>query len=252
MNGAARNAAALGLTLLGCAAAYGSPGTPSGGPFCLQSGQEPISCFESEQARAEVLRDRDAADRADSEQEATKRLAGQKAELETVLQARIDEQKREDDAHQAYLARAAEHDQVERAERGTKAARAAEVKRLASDPAVAGRAISGIICTIEDELVRLHDQLGREKRATKLGGVTNLTARDSVASEIVDDEGEIKGWKAALKRVGAPQTPCAEVTGVYACRLNPAQCTAADRDAGDVWRLESESLWATKGSKPQR
>lgn len=167
-------------------------------------------------------------------------------------QAAREEQERRDAQRKASDDARAERDRLEQVRLAEKAARAAELKRLATDPAVAAPAVSAIMCTIETEVGRLRQELAQQKRATALSGVVNLTDRHDIATELVQASDELAQWGAALRRLGAKRLPCKDVAGVVACRNSIETCAAADRDPAEVWAAEQATLWASDKPRPMR
>lgn len=236
--------------VLGCSVLnLGPPGSPTGGEFCLVKAGEPDACYPT---RAEQL----AAQRSEIAVEEQKR----EVELQAAHKRFGEEQRKqqaEEEAQRVADAKAREDAYAERRRKeqeaaDAKAARAAELKRLAADPGVGGQAISAIICSIEAELVGLRAEIEKEKRTSAVSGAVDLRARHDLAAEIVSDTDEIKGWDAALRRLGAKRLPCKDVAPLVACRNRVESCDPAHRDAVEVWDKEQATLWGSDAERPHR
>lgn len=231
----------------------GPAGSPTGGEHCFTEPGRPDACYPTEQERASGQSRRAAElERAQRDERAAE-LAKQDATAESP-QARY---LREEEEKRAAEAKARDDAYAERRRKDqekadAKAARAAELKRLAADPEVAGRAISAIMCSIDAEVVRLRGELDKEKRTSAVSGAVDLRARHDIAAEIVSDTDELKGWEASLKRLGAKRSPCSEVGPLVACRNSIESCDPANRDAVEVWDKEQATLWGSDAERPFR
>ncbi|HTA90328.1 MAG TPA: hypothetical protein VK745_12150 [Polyangiaceae bacterium] len=117
---------------------------------------------------------------------------------------------------------------------------------MATDKAYAVPAISAIMCSIDDELADLREQLAREKRVSVIGGVTSLGDRHEISSNIVDDTDELAVWRASLKRFASGRLPCKDVAPIARCRKSDlTDCADGSRDPAAVWAQEYETLWAS-------
>jgi hypothetical protein len=245
---------------LGCAELLPStdPGTTGGGKYCNQLPHEEPACYPTEAERAAAWKQLQEARRPPGEAEAEQAqkdaaLAAGLAAIAERDRVRAEERQREEDQKQARAAEREREAQERAAKEQAEQARRAEVARMATEKAYAVPAISAIMCSIDDEVADLRQQLDREKRVAALGGATSLGDRHRISSDIVDDTDELKVWGASLKRFGATRLPCKDVAGIAKCRENEQKdCDPAHRDAAAVWAQEFDTLWASNQKHPAR
>jgi len=245
----------IAFALTGCAEIFppSTPGTPGGGPFCSRLPSGESACYPTEAERAAAWANlqeeqgrpaREAARAAAAEDDARSR-----AEFERMQEARAADAERarveQADHAKAWVAARDAKDQE-------KAAVEAQVHAKALDQTYAVPAISAIMCSIDDEVRGLKKDLEREKRVTAVGGVTNLRARNEIASDLVDDADELKGWQASLTRYGGQRMSCKEVAAIEPCRHALESCEGATRNAAEVWARELDTLWGSSASHPAR
>jgi hypothetical protein len=245
-----RNVFAL-LALTGCSAVQlGPAGSPTGGTYCFQEAGKEDACYQTDRERvaAQARRAAELEAAQGRERQAAMFPAGETKDQKfwrEEAEKKAAEAKERDAVY-------AERNRQRQAEADAKAARAAELKAMASDPKYAVPAISAIMCSIEAELVELREKLAREKRVTAVSGVINLRARDEVADEIVQDTDELATWRESLKRLGATQLPCKTVAPIVACRSSLETCDEASRQPAEVWAKEQATLWGSDKARPTR
>lgn len=246
--------APLAIITLACSAFWpGEPGSPEGGRFCIVRTGKPKACYATEAEQSVAQNEIDKVERETVKTNERLRQEAQQVADDRAFAAAQAETKRLNDEKQAERERVyGERRRKQQEADDAKAARAAEIRRLATDPVVAGKAISAIVCSIETELVRLRADLDKEKRTSAVSGAVDLRARHELAADIVSDTDEIKGWQAALLRLGAKRLPCSEVAPVVACRNAIETCAPAHRDAVEVWAKEQATLWGSDAERPER
>jgi hypothetical protein len=236
---------------LGCSTLQlGPAGSPTGGPYCFQEPGKADACYETEgeRAAAQSRRQEELAAAQRRQHEAAMFPAGETKDQKYWREAEERKAAEAQGRERVY----AERNRQRQEAADAKAARAAEVKAMAADKTYAVPAISAIMCSIQDELTKLRADLAREQRGTATSGVTNLRARDEIGREIVDDQDELAGWRAALQRFGATQQPCAAVAGIVACRNSLDTCDEASRQPAEVWDKEQATLWGSDRDRPHR
>lgn len=243
------------VLVAGCAELLPSTesGTPGGGPYCNRiPGDDKQACYPTEAERAAAWHAFQEPARAAAEREAHARRKAEEADR--IERIKLNEEERKKDelaaaaerkAHaDAWAARTAERERVKEAER-------AEIHRKAADPAIAGPAISALMCELEEALAALQRDLERERRVTAVAGVADLRSRREIATGMIENKDELAGWKESLVKLGVPRTPCKDVAGIQACRQNNMACAGANPDVIAVLERERDTLWTSSRQRPQ-
>ncbi len=242
--------------MLGCAELLpsGGPGTPGGGPYCNRSlTRAAAECYPTEAQRAGAYQTTETEREGPAREAAVTAADAQESERQNALRAEelqkaTDEAAAREERERKTAAFVAERDRKDAA----RADAALVAHNRALDKQYAVPAISAIMCSIDDEILKLRADLAHEKRVTATGGVVNLKARNDIATDLVDDTDELAGWRKALARFNAPRVPCKDVTGVEKCHHGLAQCEGITHDIAQVWVEELSTLWGSDQPHPNR
>lgn len=236
------------LLLSGCASLTHEPGTPSGGPYCIQRGGDPEpACYPTEAARSEAWHRREAEARqawtAEHPKE-SRAIAAEQAQARDDFEARQRRQREESDADAAARATVEEERTAERAAdaeaRQAEAIRIDLARQRTADPAYAVPALSALLCREQARETEFRDDLQRQARIQAISGVVAKRERSSLAAGLVDAQDRAYRLRTRLRTIGGGSSlPCASVAPLLACRAGDEFACRSEpsaRDKVDVLR----------------